>query len=122
MFPDRPWGCSGCGLRNAGVPWRVGQAGGLPRPAPVEHGGRQQPQRPDGVSSRIVSGPSLTLRTAMVAPNSPVATGNPRACNSAQNALTSGSAWPAGAAACQLGLRPELVSAYSVNWLMTSTG
>jgi len=74
-------------------------------------------------ASRIkVTGPSLTSMTCMSAPNAPVCTLAPSARSASAKALTSGSATAPGAAACQVGRRPFLVSAYRVNWLITSSG
>ena len=70
----------------------------------------------------IVTGPSLTRATFMSAPNLPVSTRAPRRRSSSTTAVTSGSATGPGAALFQVGRLPLAVSAYSVNWLTTSSG
>ena len=77
---------------------------------------------PGHISRMSVTGPSLTRLTFMSAPNTPVCTRAPSSRSAAATASTSGSATGPGAAACQVGRRPFRVSAYSVNWLITSNG
>jgi hypothetical protein len=70
----------------------------------------------------MVTGPSLTSETFIWAPNTPVCTRAPASRSAWTRASTMGSATGPGAAADQDGRRPRASSAYSVNWLMTSSG
>src|SRR5260221_298167 len=103
----------------------AGVAAGLHPPASGRRGAgyaapRQAVRR--YASSIKVTGPSLTSVTCMSAPNTPVRTLAPSSRSASAKAVTSGSATGPGAAACQVGRRPFLVSAYRVNWLITSSG
>src|SRR5215207_1369609 len=70
----------------------------------------------------IVTGPSLTRATCIIAPKTPVSTCAPRSRSAVTTASTSGSATGPGAAADQVGRRPLRASPYRVNWLITSSG
>ena len=67
-------------------------------------------------SSQIVTGPSLTSATCIIAPNTPVGTGLPSSVeSSATNASNAGRATSGRAAAAYDGRLPLRVDAYSVN-------
>src|SRR3984957_10205559 len=70
----------------------------------------------------MVTGPSLTRATFMLAPKTPVSTRAPRSRRADTTVPTRGSATGPGAAADQDGRRPLDRSAYRVNWLITRSG
>ncbi len=97
--------------------------GHAPDRPPERRSGRSAfAKRSSATSITSVIGPSLTSSTCILAPNRPVATSAPSAASSSTMASTSGSAMCAGAAAFHDGRRPLPVSAYRVNWLITSSG
>src|SRR5213075_1994348 len=72
-------------------------------------------------SSQSVTGPSFTSSTSIIAPNSPVSVGTPRARIFATNSSYSGMACSGRAASMKLGRRPFSALPYSVNCETTST-